>query len=71
MDSIKKNILQHINVPALVEDLLKENLKPALDVAVANTDTPLDDVALNALFPVVSVELNKLLKAQWEKLLAD
>lgn len=53
----------NVNVPGLVGDLLKDVLKPALERAVIQTKTPIDDVAMAALYPTLEsialVEIEK------------
>ncbi len=56
-----------VDMPGVVADLLDEILEPALDDLVKDTDTPLDDVAKNALYPALAPVLKEKAKEYWAK----
>ena len=66
LDSVKKNV----NVPGLANDLLDNILEPALKNIVAQSKSPLDDVLMAALYPVLEAELKRLAAEYWGKLLS-
>ena len=65
-----ESILKNVALPALLADVLKQILEPALDKIVKDTSNPFDDMIKAAIYPSLEAELNKLAKEQWEKLLA-
>ena len=57
-------LFKRIDVRGLiVEDLLDAVLEPALDKLVKDTSTPFDDMAKQAVYPVLKQELIKALDA--------
>lgn len=57
-------LFKRIDVRGLiVEDLLDAVLEPALDKLVKDTSTPFDDMAKQAVYPVLKQELVKALDA--------
>lgn len=67
MESVKRNV----NVPGLCADLLDGAVEPALRSAVEKSSTKIDDVVLNALYPIFEEELKKGIADAWGKLLAS
>ena len=66
---LMKAVAKNINLPGLVEAVLKQVVEPALDKLVADTTNPFDNMAKAAMYPTLEAELNKLAKEQWAKLL--
>lgn len=66
---LMKAVAKNINLPGLVEAVLKQVVEPALDKLVADTANPFDNMAKAAMYPTLEAELNKLAKEQWAKLL--
>lgn len=64
------SIVNNINAPALLSDILKQILDPALEKIVQDSSNPFDNMLKAAIYPALEAELLKLAKEQWEKLLA-
>jgi hypothetical protein len=63
-----KIVEKNVDVPTLVEDALNIIIKPALDDLVKESSTPLDDVAMNTIYPMLAPAIIKQVKLLWEKL---
>ncbi len=63
-------VAKNINVPGLVDELLKGALDQALEKIVQDSSNPFDNVLKAAIYPTLSAELTKLVDEQWKKLLA-
>ncbi len=63
-------LLKNFNIAGLGNDLLDLALKPALDEIVASTENVYDDMAMAALYPVLSEFLKAELKKQLDKIQA-
>jgi len=70
MSTVGDLAYKHINVPGIVEDALKESLKPALLKLVQSTDNPFDDVLMAALYEPMQLAINSQVKESWDKALA-
>lgn len=68
---IKKIVYEELNVPGLIKRSLDELLEPALQKVVDDSSNPLDNVAKEALYPVLSKELNALVEKEYKKLLSE
>lgn len=69
-EAILAEVHKHLNVPGFIEGVLGGALDGALNKLVADTSTPFDDIAKAALYPVLAAEINKMVKAKWDELLA-
>ena len=63
-------VAKNINVPGLVDEVLKGALDQALEKIVQDSSNPFDNVLKAAIYPTLSAELTKLVDEQWKKLLA-
>lgn len=63
-------VAKNINVPGLVDEVLKGALDQALEKIVQDSSNPFDNVLKAAIYPTLSAELTKLVEEQWAKLLA-
>jgi len=61
-------LLKNFNIAGLGTDLLDLVLKPALDEMVKSTENVYDDMAVAALYPVLSEYLKAELQKQLEKI---
>ena len=61
-------LLKNFNIAGLGTDLLDLVLKPALDEMVKGTENVYDDMAVAALYPVLSEYLKAELQKQLEKI---
>lgn len=68
---ILKLAVKHFDVPGFVGEVISGPVDMALDKLVKDTELPFDDMMKAALFPVLVAEINKLMKAEWEKLVAQ
>lgn len=66
-DQILALVEARIDVPGLVQDVLVQILKPALDEMVADSSNPYDDMAVAALYPVLEPALLKEVQKLWDK----
>ena len=66
-DLLKKNI----NIKGLVSDAIDGIVEPALKAAVEKSDNKIDDLIMNALYPLVELEIKKQIEANldWDKIL--
>lgn len=64
-DAVKANI----NVPGLVAAVVDGAANTALQKMVDDTATPFDNMAKDALYPVLTAEIKKQVEALWAKLL--
>ena len=64
---VLKAVQARLDVPGLVEDVLRDAVSPALDEFVASTSTPIDDIIKAALYD----QIESLINAQVKKLWAD
>jgi hypothetical protein len=65
LELLKKNL----NAPGLFNDVLDRVIEPALENLVKNTPTPIDNVVLAALYPLLASELKKEAAKLWADLL--
>lgn len=67
-NKLLENVKEHLDVPAFVGDLMDEILEPALEKVVSDTGNPFDDILKDAVYPVLSDELKKLIAEKWAEL---
>lgn len=65
--TILKAVEARLDVPGLVEDVLRDAVNPALDQLVASTATPLDDMVKAALYGQLEGLINAKVKELWAK----
>lgn len=68
MSDIKDILKKNLNIPELIKEVVKEIAKPALDEAVAKSETKFDDMALAALYPILEETLFSKVDDLWSKL---
>ena len=64
-DKLKENVKEHLHVDKLISDIMDEVLEPALEKVVSDTSNPFDDILKDAVYPVLSDELKKLVAEKW------
>jgi hypothetical protein len=62
-------VAANINVPGLLKGVLDQVLEPALQKLVDDTSHPFDNMAKEALYPVIEKELNDWVAKQWAELI--
>jgi molybdopterin biosynthesis enzyme len=67
---LRAAVKAHLNVPAFLNAAMDKIALPALQEAVAKTETKLDDIAVAALAPVLASEVKKIFEAEWNKILS-
>lgn len=71
LKELKEAVKNNLNVPGLIAELQKDLLLPGLKEAAEKTSTPLDDMAIAALGPLLQNYLNAETKKGWDSLFAD
>lgn len=61
-------VAKNINLPGLVKEMMAGPLDQALQKLVDDTTMPFDNMAKAAVYPIVMEEVNKIVEAQWTKL---
>lgn len=64
VDAVKNNI----NVPGLVAEVIDGAANDALQKLVDDTSNPFDNMAKDALYPLLTAEIKKQVEALWSKL---
>ena len=65
-DDLLNLVIEHINVPGLLNGVIDEILEPALLDAVAQSENKIDDLIVAALYPVLEAEVKKQIQKIWD-----
>jgi hypothetical protein len=58
---------KHVDVPGLVDGILDEILEETIKEVVAKSETIIDDVVVNALYPVLETVIKSKIHEAWAK----
>lgn len=61
-EELLKILINNINLKGIATDLIDNVIEEALKKVVADTATTFDDMAMAALYPVLEVEIKKLIE---------
>jgi len=65
-DDLLNLVIEHIDVPGLLNGVIDEILEPALLDAVAQSENKIDDLIVAALYPVLEAEVKKQIQKIWD-----
>lgn len=69
-DELIKVLLKNISIEGIAVDTLDLVLEPALHKVVMDTENPFDDMLMATVYPILEIELKKLIKEKLGELTA-